>query len=286
MLLSCMQCPCVVVAESQQQHTISATLTAVEEQLLCRVNAAFFPSGSWRLARRGFNVDFGNTLASAQTHYKPRVFLDCPDTETTPGDKVAVAMVSVSEAKLQQLFSDSNGRNGNGGADSLKVGLTDGWLHWLVRTVPIDCELGKCHKAESSSKSSSSSSASALKGKAVHPDQGTTVAQYVPPGVAELESVTVEGRALYVVAVFADTYESSGLTSDTTTLDASSSSSANRVAALEGEAMLMGGDVINVELLGFNYFVASIDGMAQMQFTDVKDSSHGIVHLGAHKDDL
>ena len=280
----------------------------------CKLRATFYPNGQWRLGR-GFGVDAGNVLPSSQTHYKPRVFLDCPAdpalqenekqrpssnrSRQTPQSPLlegsaTVVLFSVlppsaaaGAAAAGRTIADGEEEPESAvmAVDSLQQ---HGWLHWLVEDFPLGCgATGGCHATLTPSTS----------GIPMQTDQGRVFAEFVPPGVAELRPDSAgtaresgdqgtSPQSVYVVALYSGGIERSARSSSTTfnesaQIEATSSSAAVRANIL--------GDLTTGELLGINFFQGAVDGLAHMQFHDVKSATHGIVHsstLAAQKDEL
>lgn len=274
--------PTRIRGSEQEQRSTSAE---------CHVNVNFYPSGQWRLGR-GFPVNHGNHLSSAQTHYKPRVFLEC-DKQHSPDDNaqhVDVVFFSVpfkQRSGSQGADDDATAKNsGKRDSESTETGdekpAKTGWLHWLVTDIPVQCA--------SSASGGCDAAASSVLGTPLHPDHGRTLVEYVPPGVSELslsssstdETPTTQA---YIVAVYSvDPLRTSHR--ETTPLVSASSDSAdtrvlNLLATIPNLLSPLGP---SPKLIGFQYFFGTVDSMAQMQFGDVKSDAHGIVHMSRHVD--
>jgi len=201
-------------------------------------------------------VDSGNSLSSSQTHYKPRVFLDCEESLIAEqlGENANVSIVLWS-ASLSANISDA------GSAEDTP------WLHWMVVDIPLDCETGSCFQA-----------ATSVPGTALQTHKGRLLADYVPPGVAELRARSEDSKAdnLYVVAVLSNVGNviNSDSSADNISLPPTSESAVKRAQLLRRSAL----DGTSDNLLGLNYFMGTVDGMGEMQFQDIKGKTHGIVH--------
>ena len=122
-------------------------------------------------------------------------------------------------------------------------------------------------------------------GTPLHTDQGQTLVAFVPPGMAEL-TPKQDTSQVYVLAVFgAASPGTAGRSDAVVTVDASSHTAGVRgvdVGASAGRSELLEPLGDSPTLLGFQFFYGSQDSMAQMQFGDVKASTHGIVHMSRH----
>ena len=254
---------------------IVSTLFGHMKQTPCKLHANFYPSGQWRLSR-GFAVDAGNSLSSAQTHYQPRVFLDCTDDNSNSSSSVHVAPGTVASLLLISLPTSHTVKNYSDPSDV----LSDGWLHWFVADFPLNCDASGCREMITDTP-----------GTPLQTDKGTNVAGYVPPGVAELappEEADNSPPSLYVFAVFVNAGDLSSLKA-VTPIDQSVVSSKVRSNMMRRLRSGMENTIQVGRLLGLNFFRGVVDNIGSLQFIDIKDANHGIVHSSrakANKDEL
>lgn len=249
----------------------------------CQVNTVFYPNGQWRLGR-GFPVERGNKLTSSQTHYKPRVFIEC-DEDYRNDTRLLLVLHSLPQ-NIQNNIKQPIENTEEVLPIMPKVKSIDetghvvyrGWLHWMVTDIPLYCESSGCQKSGSS-----------VKGIPIHPSKGSLLASYVPPGRAESYNSSTSSSEkdqrspldrIYVISIYLMEHHDvlNVAYPSNIPLEPTSSSMFARSTYFT-ENSLFSEHAPHNRLLGVNYFLGSPDAMATMQFVDLKKANHGIIHM-------